>query len=254
MIREIVTIDEDLCDGCGLCIPSCHEGALKIINGKAKLVSDKLCDGLGDCLGHCPQGAIKVERRESEAYDEVAVQANRGDAAVDSTPAPPTPPTSHAGGCPGTRLVQFASPCSMNASPNAQQGASAGQPSQLTHWPVQLRLLPPTAPVLKGAKLLFAADCVPVAYADFHSAMLRDHAVVITCPKFDGMGEQIDKLTAMIRDGGVCEVTIARMEVPCCGGLVQAVVEAHRRAASSIPLFEIVVTARGEILTRRKIA
>ena len=251
MIRDIVTIDEDLCDGCGLCIPSCHEGALKIINGKAKLVSDKLCDGIGDCLGHCPRGAIKVERRESEAYDEVAVQANFASAAVDSPPASPTP---HAGGCPGTRLAQFASPCSMNASPSGQQESSAGQPSQLTHWPVQLRLLPPTAPVLKGAKLLFAADCVPVADADFHSVMLRDHAVVITCPKFDGIDEQIDKLTAMIREGGVQEVTIARMEVPCCGGLVQAVVEAHRRAESTIPLFEIVVSARGEILSRQKVA
>ena len=242
MIREIVTIDEDLCDGCGLCIPSCHEGALKIIDGKARLVADNLCDGLGDCLGHCPQGAIKVERREADEFDEGAVSAN---VAKPTEMAPPKPCA-----CPGTNFAQFAAdtatPCA--ASPSETRS------SQLTHWPVQLHLLPPDAPVLRGAKLLITATCVPVAYADFQTHLLREHAVVVACPKLDNTAGYLEKLETMIRDNDLQEITVARMEVPCCGGILDLALEAHRRAESTTPLNEIVVGTRGEAPARRRIA
>ncbi len=263
MIREIVTIDEELCDGCGLCVPSCHEGALKIIGGKAKLVADNLCDGLGDCLGHCPQGAIKVERRAADEFDEQAVAAQRPGTAHPQTPTgcpsaglrvvQPGGAGSHeGGGCPGARMARFFAPS--DSAPGTDREASTSQPSQLTHWPVQLHLLPPNAPVLKGAKLLLAADCVPIAYADFHEQMLRGRAVVIACPKLDDTSGYVEKLEAMIRDCELREIVVARMEVPCCAGILQIVLEAHRRAAGTVPIHEIVVSSRGVILQRRQVA
>ena len=178
MIREIVSIDEELCNGCGKCIPACAEGALRVVRGKARIVADMLCDGLGACLGTCPQGAIKIEQREAVAFDEAAV--HRHLAGRNGT-------SNHPPSCPSSRFAQFA----REPHPAAAVSETAGNPpagtasSELTHWPVQLRLLSPAAPVLQGARLLVAADCVPVAYAGFHSELLRDHAVVIACPKLD---------------------------------------------------------------------
>jgi len=264
MIREIVTIDEELCDGCGLCIPSCHEGALRLVNGKAKLVSDQLCDGLGACLGHCPRGAIKIERREADAFDADAVAAHTStDHSADEAKEPlacpsarlaafpPTQPHQH-GGCPGARFAQFAGRNGVSSIAQSDDlGAPPGQPSELTHWPVQLRLLPPSAPVLQGARLLVAADCVPVACAEFHSQLLRDHAVVISCPKFDDPRGYVDKLEAMIRHNNLREITVARIEVPCCQGILHMVLEAHRRADSHIPINDVVISTRGQIIARR---
>ena len=256
MIREIVTIDEDLCDGCGECVPACHEGALRIVDGKARLVSDRLCDGLGACLGHCPQGAIKIEPRAADAFDEAAVAAQ--------TRQPPAPAAAGGcpgvfqpgavsgpapgGGCPGSRLMEFG-----GAQSGGEDVPVTGQRSELTHWPVQLRLLPPQAPVLKGASLLLAADCVPVACADFHARLLRNRAVVIGCPKFDDLDGYVAKLTEMIQAGGLREIVVARMEVPCCAGIVYSAVEARRRAGVDVPITEVMVGTRGEILAERPV-
>ncbi len=259
MIREIVTIDEELCDGCGLCVPACHEGAIRIVNGKAKLVSDRLCDGLGDCLGHCPQGAITIERREANEFDEAAVAAQTAKTGAQHSSAGcpgalargPAP----AGGCPGSRLMTFGG--GERAAPEASAGgeqATAGQRSALTHWPVKLRLLPAVAPILREARLLVAADCVPVACADFHARLLRDRAVVIGCPKFDDLESYTAKLTDMLRANALREIVVARMEVPCCAGIVYAVQEARRRAGVNVQVTEAIIGTRGQILAERPLA
>ena len=268
MIREIVTIDEELCDGCGLCIPACHEGALRLVNGKAQLVSDRVCDGLGACLGHCPRGAIKIERREAELFDEATVAANAAAATSESGSfTPPACPSARVAafqhaepdrrqydGCPGARFAQFSREDGVSgAAPATARHVPPGQPSALTHWPVQLRLLPAQAPVLRGASLLVAADCVPVAYPDFHAKLLRGRAVVIACPKFDDLDAYIDKLTEMIRANALREIIVARMEVPCCTGIVYAVQEARRRADVSVPITELVIGTRGQVLAERRL-
>ncbi len=266
MLREIVTIDEDLCDGCGLCVPACQEGALQIVDGKARLAAERLCDGLGACLGHCPRGAIRIERRPAEAFDEQAVAAHRrADGAEPATTNPsaglsagPAIASSEVlkrnDGCPGSRFAQFDREVGVSgAAPAAGRGSRPGQPSALTHWPVQLRLLPPAAPVLRGARLLVAADCVAVAYGDFHSRLLPDHAVVIACPKLDDTRGYVEKLETMIRENNLPEITVARMEVPCCAGILHTVFEARRRAASDVPVNEVVISTRGQVIARRRI-
>jgi NAD-dependent dihydropyrimidine dehydrogenase PreA subunit len=243
MIREIVRIDEDKCDGCGLCIPNCHEGALQIVDGKARLVADNLCDGLGACLGHCPRDAITVERRQADEFDEQAVAEHVAHGAPQHH--------AHHGGCPGSRLMQFDRPA---PSAGCACAATAEQAeSELTHWPVKLRLLPPNAPVLRGAALLVAADCVPLALPDFHTRLLRGRAIVAGCPKFDELDAYIDKLTAMITAAELHEIVVARMEVPCCTGIVTAVVQARQRARSNVTVREIIVSTRGEILADRTV-
>ena len=267
MIREIVTIDEDLCNGCGECLPSCAEGAIQIIDGKARLVSDILCDGLGACLGHCPQGAIKVERREAPEFDEAAakrhvagLKASVGEPHGDSgkpvagSGVEERPGGVH-GGCPSSRFARLghAPRRSYTGAEIGREAAGAVQDSELTHWPVQLRLLPPTAPVLRGARLLVAADCVPVAYAGFHSELLRDHVVVVACPKLDDPTGYVEKLTEMIRHNDLAGITVARMEVPCCGGILEMVLQARELAASDVPVNDVLISIRGEVLVRREI-
>jgi Fe-S-cluster-containing hydrogenase component 2 len=261
MIRDIVSIDEELCNGCGECVPACAEGAIRIVSGKAKLLSDRLCDGLGACLGHCPQGAIRIERRKAAEFDEAAAQhqaiqgrrPNR-EAAHAHPPLGMTNPYLHAG-CPSSRLAQFEKPSRRSdAVPAGCPGGSGGEAaSELTHWPVQLRLLPSTAPVLSGARLLVAADCVPVAYAGFHSNLLRDHAVVIACPKLDDPRGYIEKLAEMISSNELTEITVAHMEVPCCMGILHTVLEARRLAGSDIPVNEVVISIRGQVMARRQV-
>lgn len=260
MIREIVTIDEELCDGCGVCIPACHEGALQIVNGKARLVSDRYCDGLGACLGHCPRGAIKIERREADAFDEAAVAAYARSAdALSSHECCPTT-RSAAGaedqplecGCPGSCVTTFRDRTGVADAAAADCGSSHGERrSELTHWPVQLRLVPPNAPFLRGARLVVAADCVPVAYPEFHAKLLRGRAVVIGCPKFDDLESYVAKLAEMIRANALRDIVVARMEVPCCTGIVYAVDEARRRANVDIQITEVVVGTRGEVVAER---
>jgi NAD-dependent dihydropyrimidine dehydrogenase PreA subunit len=262
MIREVVLIDEQKCDGCGLCIPSCREGALRIVDGKARLVSDRLCDGLGACLGHCPKGAITVERREADAFDDRAAVA-----ATRSLPAHGAPAATHlselrvrsgvhAGGCPGSRMAQWTAASGVvagSAEAAANPTPAHTAPSELRHWPVQLRLLSPQAAVLHGARLLVAADCVPVAYADFHASFLRGRAVVVACPKLDDPTGYVEKLAAMIAANDLKDITVVRMEVPCCAGILHAVLEARRLAGVNLPVREVIVSIRGQVLSQREI-
>lgn len=266
MIREIISIDEELCNGCAECVPACAEGALKIIDGKARVVSDVLCDGLGACLGTCPQGAIKIERREAVPFDEAAVHryAAMRESGHDhrepgggghTTRANPTAPAIGAqSGCPSSRFAQFVrKPISAASQPStASEPSNEDANSELTHWPVQLRLLSPGAPVLRGARLLVAADCVPVAFAGFHAQLLRDHAVVIACPKLDDPGGYVEKLAEIIRQSDLTEITVAHMEVPCCTGILHMVLQARQLAGSNIVVNDVVIGVRGEIVARRQ--
>ncbi len=253
-VREMVRIDEELCDGCGDCVPSCAEGAIQIIDGKARLVSDVLCDGLGACLGHCPQGAITVIRREADPYDEHAVAehlaglggAPAAHSATTSLPMvaaqAPTP------SCPGSRTVAWTGPAHPSSS------APEDSPSALRQWPIQLHLLPPTAPYFAGAELLLAADCVAFAVGGFHQRFLAGRALAIACPKLDSQQEiYVEKLTTMIDTAGIQGISVMVMEVPCCSGLVRLVQEARSRASRSIPVKALVVGVRGDVVAEREI-
>ncbi|MCG3136278.1 MAG: hypothetical protein HJJLKODD_00104 [Phycisphaerae bacterium] len=255
MRREIVEIDEALCDGCGQCVPSCAEGAIRIVDGKARLMADRLCDGMGACLGHCPQGAIRIIRREAEEFSEAAVHAQQHPQ--------PVMQMAHAhhhdaGGCPGGRFQQFNLPVIAAQPVVGAQGTDgmrssshdSGQPSQLQHWPVQLHLLPAQAPVLSGARLLICADCVPVAFGDFQRELLKERAVVIACPKLDETGGYVNKLTQIMRLNELVEIVVAIMEVPCCSGLWRMVQEAYQRSGCQAPLRQVVISTRGEWISR----
>lgn len=250
--REIISIDEALCDGCGQCVPACAEGAIQLIDGKARLVSEVYCDGLGACLGHCPQGAISVIEREAPAFDAAAVEAHLGgrEAAKTNRPGPLPLAVLSPGrsSCPGSRPQSFGTPV---GSP-AQASSVPEVISQLRQWPVQLHLLPPTAPFLAGAEVLLAADCVAFAMGDFHSRFLAGRALAIACPKLDTEQESyLHKLVAMIDEAEIASLTAAVMEVPCCGGMVRLAKEALARAKRRIPLRVVVVGIKGEILSEQ---
>lgn len=272
MIRDIVVIDEARCDGCGLCVPACHEGVIQIIEGKARVVADNLCDGMGACLGHCPRGAITIQKREAPDFDEAAVKqhlgalrAQRADASGGMAVAAVRRTTfsdgaAHHGGCPGSRMQTFdraprsaPRPQGTSCADASAAGHGPPTPSELTHWPVQLRLLPPNAPVLQGASLLIAADCVPVAYADFQRNMLRGRAVLIGCPKFDDLPAYVERLRMIFMLNALREVVVARMEVPCCGGILSAVLEARRMAGAAVTVRDVVIGVRGELLQDREV-
>jgi len=247
----IVQIDEEKCDGCGLCVPACAEGAIQVIEGKARLVSDVYCDGLGACLGHCPQGAIAIIEREAEPFDEEAAMAHvRGSAAVMAgSSGTPT--------CPGTaardlRLDVLANSRAPSADiPPArasEEAAGDEQPSGLANWPVQLHLVPPQAPFLQGADLLLVADCVPFACADFHRRFLHGRPVVIGCPKLDDAQFYVDKLAAILRTAAPRSLTVLHMEVPCCTGLMRIAQGAIEAAHAELPLDNVVISIRGRVL------
>jgi Pyruvate/2-oxoacid:ferredoxin oxidoreductase delta subunit len=263
MIRKIVQIDEAKCDGCGECVPSCAEGAIAIVAGKARLVGDILCDGLGACLGECPQGAIAVVEREAPAFDEMAVANHRAHVhpAPGSSPQPhgalqPSarprlavlasgPAEASGGGCPGARAQTLS-----RAASSSRAGTASGQ-SRLGHWPVQLQLVPVGAPFFQGADLLVAADCVPFAYPRFHDDFLDGRAVVVGCPKLDDVSSYAQKLAAIIATGGVKSVTVVRMEVPCCGGISRIAQEAIAASGLDLPLRDVVVGADGRLRGER---
>ena len=248
MIRKIVQIDEDKCNGCGLCVPACAEGAIRIENGKARLSADNLCDGLGACLGECPMDAIRVIEREAEEFDEAAVEVHLNE--IGREPHAPvghdSPATlhhaSHLGGCPGSRAMTFAP-----ASQAGDKHSGKKQPSRLAQWPVQLHLVPVNAPYFKDADLLIAADCVPFAYADFHRDFLAGKAVAIGCPKLDDNRAYGEKLTELFRSASIRSVTVVRMEVPCCGGIVVAARQALAASGKEIPFKEVSIGIRGDI-------
>lgn len=223
MIRRIIEIDEERCTGCGLCAKACHEGAIAMVNGKAKLAREHFCDGLGDCLPACPADAIRFVEREAPAYDEAAVQA----AKASKVPA---------GGCPGARAMHLAP----SAAP-AQDGAA----SALQNWPVQIRLLSTSAPYLQGADLVIAADCTAFSCAQFHSRYLAGRIAMIGCPKLDAV-DYSEKLTELFRRNDIRSVLVVRMQVPCCGGLTHVVETALAASGRDIPLRVVILTPSGE--------
>jgi NAD-dependent dihydropyrimidine dehydrogenase PreA subunit len=234
--RKIVRIDEEKCTGCGLCIPNCAEGALQIVDGKAKLITDKFCDGLGACLGHCPEGAITVIEREAEEFDEKAVEASLHQRKVVS------PQPAQFTGCPSSRAMQFKVP-----EPKTDSASSTPSVSQLTQWPVQLKLVPVNAPYFQDADLLIAADCVPFAYPNFHQDFLKGKVVVVGCPKLDDVQYYKEKLTEIFKTNSIKSVTLPYMEVPCCFGLVKVTEDAIAASGKNIPFKKIKIGIRGDI-------
>lgn len=242
--RQLIRIDGSLCDGCGLCVPACAEGAIQIVDGQAKLVRDEYCDGLGACLGHCPRGAISIEDVEAPAFDPKAVERHlaRRQAPSVSIGGFGTEPGASGGGCPGSRSVAF------SAAAPATQGASTS--SELHHWPVQLHLISPHATQYQEADLLLCADCVPFAMPDLHAAELAGRSLAIACPKLDqGQQAYLDKLAALIDDARIRSLRVLVMEVPCCSGLLALARRAVELAERSVPVSYQVISVRGERLT-----
>ena len=301
MLRDIIKIDEEKCNGCGLCIPGCPEGAIQMIDGKARLVSDLSCDGLGACLGHCPEGAITIEKREAEPYNEKTVMESIVKGGKNVIKAHLKHLKEHGeteylgealdylrennienpmleeklkhgnhpqeGGCPGSRIMQFASQASGGGCPGSRavdfRGKEAGSKNTIAHeeqeerklsalsqWPVQLHLLTPRAPFLKNSDLLLSADCVAHAVGDFHGDYLKGKTLAVACPKLDSNIESyIEKLTAMIDEAEINTITVLMMEVPCCGGLLSIAGKAAANAKRKVPLKKMVVSIRGELLS-----
>ena len=276
MKRKIINIDENLCTGCGLCIPNCPEGAIQILDGKARLMSDLFCDGLGACLRHCPEGAITIEEREAEPYDERKVMekiikhgpetvkahldhladhgekellaivkdvlAAKGMTAGDNKPIEHHAHHSHGGGCPGSVEMRFKKTAASEPSTEAA--------SELTQWPVQLHLISPLSPAFKGQDVVLAADCAAYAYGGFHQRFLKGRALAIACPKLDeGQDVYLEKLTALIDQAQINTLTVVIMEVPCCGGLLRLAQEASSRAKRKIPIKSVVISRQGEVLS-----
>lgn len=234
MKRQIIEIDETKCNGCGACANACHEGAIGMVDGKARLLRDDYCDGFGDCLPHCPTGAITFVEREAAAYDKAAVQKNKQQKAAASTPA-------HSG-CPGARMQM------LNRSASTPSSAPAARmTSALAQWPCQIKLAPINAPFYENAKLLIAADCTAYAYANMHQDFMRGHVTLIGCPKLDDI-DYSEKLTEIIRQNNIEEVTIVRMEVPCCGGLEQAARTALQNSGKFLPWHVVTISVDGNIL------
>jgi Pyruvate/2-oxoacid:ferredoxin oxidoreductase delta subunit len=246
-VRKIVEIDEERCDGCGQCVLSCAEGAIQIIDGKARLVSESYCDGLGACLGECPQDALRITERESEEFDPEAVEKYLEERDKDHA----QPAFTAHSGCPSAQIRTFQVVCDQPPAAAATDSSA----SALSHWPVQLRLVPANAPFLKSADLLVAADCVPVAYPNFHRDFMAGKAVVIGCPKFDNPTEYVQKFAEIFKNADVKRITVVDMEVPCCSALAMIVKKGMEMAGKHIPVEQVTVSVRGEILdTSRKIA
>jgi len=289
MIREIIKIDEDLCNGCGVCVPNCHEGALQIIDGKARLISELMCDGLGACIGHCPEGAITIEKREADAYDEITtisqmvkqgkatmfahlkhlqdhnetgyLQQALGFIKANHEAMPFEISEVHellhgareeqtsgggcaTGGCPGSAPMAFDAGGLKMAAPAAEV------PSELTQWPVQMHLINPAASYFQGADLLVAADCAGFAYGNFHNDFIKGRKMVIACPKLDqGTDIYVQKLVKLIDESRVNTITVVIMEVPCCGGLSQMVKMATQMASRKVPVKEVVIGIKGDVLS-----
>ncbi len=273
--RKIIKIDEAKCTGCGLCIPNCPEGAMQVIDGKARLISDLFCDGLGACLGHCPEGAITIEEREAVPYDEKEVMKNivKGGPGVIkahlyhlrehgetgylnqalgflkknkiAVPSEGSGDGHGHSGCPGSRMLDLGKP---SKKPAPSTGIRETREPQLSNWPVQIKLVPANAPYFKGADILVAADCVPFAYPEFHEKLLKGKVLLVGCPKLDDIELYKDKIAEIIRSNNIRSIAYAHMEVPCCFGLVGAIQEAIELSGKSVPFKELVISIRGERL------
>lgn len=278
MQRNIINIDEDKCTGCGVCVPDCPEGAIQVIDGKARLVGELLCDGLGACIGNCPEGAISIEMRQAEPYDEAAVMENvvRGGEKVirahlthlsghnqtaylnqaldylrkNNIPVPETKPEKKetlACGCPGTMAKKLTAATPPDAGTTAAMTPAAA--SRLGQWPIQLHLLNPHAPYFEDADLLVAADCTAFSFANFHERFLKDRILIMFCPKLDHSQEQyLEKMTSILKDNNIKSITIVRMEVPCCGGTVRLVEDALSRSGKNIIVKEYTLSLQGQII------
>lgn len=242
MKRDIIKIDEELCNGCGLCIPNCHEGALQIIDEKARLISDLMCDGLGACIGHCPQRAITIEQREAEPYDEIAVIKEMVKKEESSC----------IGGCPGSMPVDFninLEQMNKAALPKTKQQTSQ-YVSELRHWPVQMHLINPSTSYFKNSDLLLAADCVAFSMGDFHKNYLKGKTLIIACPKLDsGIETYIAKITSLIDDAKINTITVMMIVVPCCTGLLQIVKTATSQAKRKVLVKAMIIGIKGEVIS-----
>jgi len=247
--RKIIKIDEELCDGCGNCVPSCAEGALEIIDGKAKVIADLYCDGLGACLGECPVGALEIVEREADEFDEEAVEELLAQKKKEERKVMPMA----SGGCPSARLQSFGTPAADTGQQANQPAALDQAESALSHWPVQIMLVPPTAPFLKGADLLVLADCVPVAYPSLHRDFLKGKAVMMGCPKFDDAQHYIEKFAQICKQSGIKSITSVVMEVPCCSALPVIVKKGMELSGAGIPMEEVIISTRGKVLERRQV-
>lgn len=239
VMRKIIEIDDELCNGCGECVPSCAEGALEIVDGKARMIAEKYCDGLGACLGDCPQGALQVIEREADDFDEEAVEELLKKNKSEAKPV--------GGGCPSAKLQVFGGPTPCQTANQPSTNVGTGQ-SALAHWPVQIRLVPPTAAFLKNADLLVAADCTAIAYPDFHRDFLQGKAVMMGCPKFDDQAGYVQKFKEVFETAGLKSITMVIMEVPCCGTMRGIIAEALKQSGKDIEVKESVISVNGELL------
>lgn len=247
-VRKIIRINEELCDGCGLCVPDCAEGSLQIVDGKAKLVADKLCDGLGACLGSCPTGALEIIEREADEFDEEAVEEYLAEkaASVQKQAAPLA-----GGGCPSAQLKTFGAPSPCQTANIPKGTAAAGAPSGLSHWPVQIRLIPPTAPFLQNADLLIAADCTAVAARGFQEKYMDGKVVMMGCPKFDDAENYVERFTDILKTCNLKKITILIMEVPCCSAMNVILQQAIKKSGVSVPVEQVTLSVQGEEIGRK---
>ena len=249
VVRKIIEIDEERCDGCGQCVTGCAEGALAIIDDKARVISDNLCDGLGACIGECPTGALQIVEREAEEFDEAAVEKHlEHEYQGERIGAPMV-----GGGCPSAGIKMFAPQAQGAEAPRHTAGDDAT--SALSHWPIKLRLVPPHAPFLKGADLLVLADCGAIAFPTLHRDLLQGRVVLAGCPKFDDLALYEERFTQIFKQAGIRTITVVRMEVPCCAGLQALVLKCLKTSAADIPVEEIVISATGRrVDTSRRLA
>lgn len=238
-LRKIIEIDEELCNGCGECVPSCEEGAIQIVDGKARLLAEKYCDGLGACLGECPADALTVVEREVEVFDEAAVEIHLEKLREEHATAPC--------GCPVTELQPVES---ADSHCDCHEGSTV---SALTHWPIQIRLVPPTAPFLRNADLLVASDCAPAAHPSFHQELLKGRTLLLGCPKFDDTEMYAERFAAIFQANDIKSVTVVVMEVPCCQGLPVVVQRGMEMAVKEVPLEKIVLSLQGQVLGREPV-
>jgi ferredoxin len=239
ILRKIIEVDEDLCNGCGQCVTGCAEGALQMIDGKAKVVSETFCDGLGACIGECPTGALKIVEREATPFDEKEVEKHLAEKKKPTLPC----------GCPSTHIQIFDKPSACEAANKpARMERTKEEESFLTHWPIRIKLIPAHAPFLKGADLLILADCTAVAFPSLHRDLIKGKVVMMGCPKFDDVHEYVEKFADIFRTAGIRSVTTVVMEVPCCSSMPLIVKKGMAEANKKIPLTEIVLSLRGKIL------